>query len=86
MKRAIAAAALFAAVTLAAASARAQVVIYCSVDENWCRGMITAFIKETGIKAEMTRQSSGETYARLRAEKDNPRGDIWWGGRAPEHR
>ncbi len=69
----------------ASAPTSAQVVIYCSVDENWCRGMVTAFIKETGIKAEMTRQSSGETYARLRAEKDNPRGDIWWGGTGDPH-
>ena len=44
----------------AAAPASAQVVIYCGVDENWCRGMTTAFIKETGLKAEMTRQSAGE--------------------------
>ena len=69
----------------AAAPASAQVVIYCGVDENWCRGMTTAFIKETGIKAEMTRQSAGEIYARLRAEKDNPRGDIWWGGTGDPH-
>ena len=68
-----------------AAHAHAEVVVYCSVDENWCRGMITAFTKETGIKAEMTRQSSGETYARLRAEKENPRGDVWWGGTGDPH-
>jgi iron(III) transport system substrate-binding protein len=68
-----------------AAHAQGTVTVYCSVDETWCRGMMTAFTKSTGIKAEMTRQSSGETYARIRAEKDNPRGDIWWGGTGDPH-
>jgi iron(III) transport system substrate-binding protein len=72
---------------LAAAPARAQnaVVVYCGVDENWCRGMVNEFTKETGIRTEMTRQSAGELYARLRAEKENPRGDIWWGGTGDPH-
>jgi iron(III) transport system substrate-binding protein len=70
---------------LAATPARAQVVVYCGVDENWCRGMVNAFTKETGIRTEMTRQSAGELYARLRAEKENPRGDIWWGGTGDPH-
>ena len=80
----------FAAVALgciASTAARAQnsVTVYCGVDENWCRGMVTAFTKATGIKTEMTRQSAGEIYARLRAEKDNPQADIWWGGTGDPH-
>jgi len=74
---------LFAAAALlsaAALPARADVVVYCSADEKMCRGLVTLFTKETGIKADMTRQSSGETYARVRAERDNPRADVWWGG------
>jgi iron(III) transport system substrate-binding protein len=78
----LAAAALFAA---AATPASADVVVYCSADEKMCRGLVTAFTRETGIKAEMTRQSSGETYARIRAEKDNPRADVWWGGTGDPH-
>lgn len=79
---------LFAAgalLALVAGRAQADVVVYCSADEKMCRGMMTAFTKETGIKAEMTRQSSGETYARVRAEKDNPRADVWWGGTGDPH-
>jgi len=68
-----------------AAQAQNSVTVYCGVDENWCRGMVTAFTKATGIKTDMTRQSAGEIYARLRAEKDNPRGDIWWGGTGDPH-
>src|SRR4051794_26152465 len=74
-------AALAAAVTLllaagATAQAQRQLVMYCSVDEKWCRAMANAYQKETGVQVDMTRMSAGETYARVRAEKENPHGDI----------
>ena len=47
--------------------------------------MVTAFEKATGIKVLMTRKSSGEFYAQLKAEASNPRGDIWWGGTGDPH-
>ena len=74
---------------IAFGSARAQadsnVVVYCGVNEEWCRAAATAFEKQSGIHVDMTRQSAGELYARLRAEKDNPRGDIWFGGTGDPH-
>lgn len=33
----------------------------------------------------MTRKSSGETYAQIKAEEGQPRGDIWWGGTGDPH-
>ena len=70
---------------MAPAAAQGTVVVYCGVDEAWCRAMTTTFEKETGIHVDMTRQSAGEIYARLRAEKANPRGDVWWGGTGDPH-
>ena len=67
------------------ASAQGTVVLYCSVQEEWCRAMTTAFERETGIKVLMTRKSSGETYAQIKAEAANPRGDVWWGGTGDPH-
>jgi len=67
------------------AAAQGQLVVYCGVDEEWCRGMTTAFERNTGIKVAMTRKSAGEIYAQLKAERDNPRGDIWWGGTGDPH-
>src|SRR3954451_5852128 len=65
----------------AAGSARAQsVVVYCGVNEAWCRAASTAFEQKTGVHVDMTRQSAGEIFARLRAEGANPRGDVWFGG------
>jgi iron(III) transport system substrate-binding protein len=65
--------------------AQGALVIYCSVEEDWCRAMTAAFERQTGIKVAMTRKSSGETYAQLKAEATNPRGDIWWGGTGDPH-
>ncbi len=47
--------------------------------------MATEFTKATGIEVAMTRKSSDETYAQLLAEKDNPKGDVWWGGTGDPH-
>ena len=67
------------------ASAQGSLVMYCGVQEEWCRAMSTAFEKETGVKVAMTRKSAGEVYAQVKAEASNPRGDIWWGGTGDPH-
>ena len=68
-----------------AAQAQGALVMYCGVQEEWCRAMTTAFERETGIKVSMTRKSSGEIYAQVKAESANPRADIWWGGTGDPH-
>src|ERR1700757_4722482 len=71
--------------TPVAAAAQGELVVYCTVQEEWCRPMVAAFEKATGIKVLMTRKSSGEFYAQIKAEAANPRGDIWWGGTGDPH-
>jgi iron(III) transport system substrate-binding protein len=71
--------------TTSGAPAAERLTLYCSPQEEWCQVMVTAFEKETGASVAMTRKSSGETYAQIRAEKDNPKGDIWWGGTGDPH-
>ena len=80
-------ASLTAGVTLPSSPAKAagSVVVYCGVNEEWCRAAATSFEQKTGIHVDMTRQSAGEIFARLRAEKDNPRGDVWYGGTGDPH-
>jgi len=79
--------AVIAAGAFASQPARAaeELVVYCNVQEEWCRPMVTAFEKATGIKVSMTRKSAGETYAQLKAEAANPKADIWWGGTGDPH-
>src|ERR1043165_7536671 len=65
--------------------AQGSLVIYCGVNEEWCRAAVTAFERETGIKVSMTSKSAGEIYAQLKAEASNPRADVWWGGTGDPH-
>ena len=87
MKTKLALAAFGAALVLSGVPARAQgeLTVYCSVQEEWCRPMMQAFERKTGIKVSMTRKSSGETFAQMKAETANPRGDVWWGGTGDPH-
>lgn len=62
-----------------------KLTYYCSAQEDWCQLMATGFEEATGIKVNMTRKSSGETLAQIKAESDNPKGDIWWGGTGDPH-
>jgi iron(III) transport system substrate-binding protein len=62
-----------------------RLTLYCSPQIEWCNLMVAAFEKETGIDVAMTRKSSGETFAQIKAEERNPKGDIWWGGTGDPH-
>ena len=67
------------------AAAQGTVVVYCSNIAEWCELLRQTFETSTGNKATMTVKSAGETLAQLRAEKDNPRADVWWGGGAEQY-
>ena len=62
-----------------------KLTYYCSAQEDWCQLMARSFEEATGIDVDMTRKSSGETFAQIRAEASNPKGDIWWGGTGDPH-
>ena len=62
-----------------------NVTLYCAADEAWCQQVARGFEEETGITVDMTRKSSGEIYAQVRAEASNPKGDIWWAGTGDPH-
>jgi iron(III) transport system substrate-binding protein len=47
--------------------------------------MKQGFEEATGIDVNMTRKSSGETFAQVKAEASNPKGDVWWGGTGDPH-
>ena len=62
-----------------------NLTLYCSAQEDWCQLMARSFEDATGIDVDMTRKSSGETFAQIRAESSNPKGDVWWGGTGDPH-
>jgi iron(III) transport system substrate-binding protein len=74
------------AMTVGAGAAQAdKLTLYCSAQEEWCQVMARSFEEATGIDVDMTRKSSGETFAQIRAEASNPKGDVWWGGTGDPH-
>ena len=71
--------------TSAGAAFADNLTLYCSAQEDWCQLMARSFEDATGIDVDMTRKSSGETFAQIRAEASNPKGDVWWGGTGDPH-
>lgn len=63
-----------------AAKKDTEINVLCTPQEEWCQGMKQEFEAKYGITVNYVRLSSGEGLARIRAEKDNPQFDIWWGG------
>jgi iron(III) transport system substrate-binding protein len=55
-------------------------VVYCTHDQDACELAAQAFTRDAGIAVAMTRKATGEVYAQLRAERDNPKADVWYGG------
>ena len=45
----------------------AKLTLYCSVEIDVCEMLEQAYEKETGTKVAMTRASSGETFAKIKA-------------------
>ena len=72
---------------LAAASGSAQSLnLYCSSPNTaWCQGMAVGFEKATGVKVAVVQKATGEMLAQVKAEKANPKGDIWWAGAADSY-
>jgi iron(III) transport system substrate-binding protein len=56
--------------------------IYTIWPEKYSSAVFAAFTKETGVKVNFLRFSSGEALARIVAEKDNPQVDVLFGGPA----
>jgi len=59
--------------------------MYTALDTAESQLYIPEFEKDTGIKVQWVRLSSGEVLARLRAEAKNPQVSIWYGGPSQDH-
>lgn len=61
---------------------RDNVVLYCSVDEEFARTVVTEYEKRTGRQIDVVFDSeAGKTTGlvrRIRAEGDHPRADLFW--------
>lgn len=62
-----------------------QLNMLCAPTAQWCEAIAAAFERDTGIKVGMARKSAGEILAQVKAEAQNPKTDIWFGGSAETH-
>ncbi len=69
-----------AALGLAAGQAEGALSVYCTHDPDACELAAQTFTRDTGIAVAMVRKPTGEVFAQLRAERDNPKSDVWYGG------
>ena len=78
---------LLAGTTLLGAPAHAagDLNLICAADVVICEQMKGDFEKSHDIKVNMVRMSSGEAYAKIRAEARNPKTDVWWAGTGDPH-
>lgn len=59
-----------------------SLTIYCGLMQDHMIKAVAEFEKETGIKVDAVRMSSGEILGRIAAEKENPKASVWFGGPA----
>ena len=64
-----------------ASHAQGNLNLYCSSASNeWCQAVATQFSKTSGVKVAVLHKATGEMMAQIKAEAQNPRGDVWWAG------
>ncbi|MBR0672259.1 ABC transporter substrate-binding protein [Neoroseomonas soli] len=83
--RSLAVAAAFSLAFAGNAAAQGSLNMLCAPQADWCEAIATAFQRETGVRVSMSRKSAGEILAQIRAEAQNPRTDVWFGGSAETH-
>lgn len=82
MKFTMFASALAVATLASGALSAAELNAYSIMPEKYASKIFAEFTKDTGIKVNFLRFSSGEALARLTAEKGNPQVDVMLGGPA----
>ncbi len=67
------------------ALAQGKLSVYCSVQNTVCEKVTQAFAKKYDVETQFIRQSTGTALGKIKAEKDNPQADIWYGGTIEPH-
>ena len=74
------------ALLLVPSLSQAQLNLYCSSPNTaWCQGMAIGFEKASGIQVSVIQKPTGEMFAQIKAERANPKGDVWWAGPADSY-
>ena len=77
--------ALVAAGLAQSAHADGKLTIYCSTQNITCEKVAQAFGEKYGVETQFVRNSTGTVLGKIKAEKDNPQADVWYGGTIEPH-
>ena len=69
----------------AGTASAAELNLICAADIAICELLVEKFEATHEIDVAMVRMSSGEAYAKIRAESRNPKTDVWWAGTGDPH-
>lgn len=67
------------------AQAEGKLTVYCTVQNNVCENMTKQFSKKYNVETQFIHGGTGTIFGRIKAEKDNPQADIWYGGTIEPH-
>jgi iron(III) transport system substrate-binding protein len=77
---------LLSAAPITGAIAQGTLNLYCSSPNTaWCQGMALGYEKASGVKVSVIQKATGEMLAQVKAERANPKGDVWWAGPADSY-
>ncbi|HTX71926.1 MAG TPA: ABC transporter substrate-binding protein [Rectinemataceae bacterium] len=63
-----------------APNASRSLVVYCPHPQDFVNPIVQEFEVETGIRVQVVAAGTGELLERVVAERNDPRGDVVWGG------
>ena len=67
------------------AYAEGKLTVYCSVQNVTCEKVTKRFAEKYNVDTQFVRNSTGTVLGKIKAEKDNPQADVWFGGTFEPH-
>lgn len=67
------------------AQAEGKLTVYCSVQNNVCEDMMKKFSAQYQVETQFIHDGTGTIFGRIKAEKENPQADVWYGGTIEPH-
>ncbi|QGM81076.1 ABC transporter substrate-binding protein [Otariodibacter oris] len=67
------------------AQAEGRLTVYCTVQTVVCEDMTKQFAEANNVETQFVHGGTGTILGRIKAEKNNPQADIWYGGTLEPH-
>ncbi|MGQ0286283.1 ABC transporter substrate-binding protein [Pasteurellaceae bacterium 22721_9_1] len=67
------------------AQAEGRLTVYCSMQNATCEKIVQRFAEKYNVDAQFVRNSTGTILGKIKAEKENPQADLWYGGTLEPH-